>query len=122
DCTSNGGERGALQTRGLVGGDEAVVLAREPVLLELRVERGKGVLPTPDHQGPRQRRDAGDDERGAENTKAFSHRAWSTTTVVVPAIRRNSRFAAGKNGYLSCKSSRSGRKPMHQIGSKGGLK
>ena len=73
----------------MIAGNEAIVLAREPVLLELRIERGEGVLPPPDHQRPDERSDAADNERGAENTKNSSHPAPSTTEAGIPAKPRD---------------------------------
>src|SRR5439155_20260763 len=81
----NVGEPGALQARRLVAGNEMIVLGSEPVLLDLRVERCKGVLPAPDDDRPRHCSEAADDEDRAEKTKTSSHRATSTVTTVIPA-------------------------------------
>ena len=62
----------------MVAGDEVVVRAREPSLLELRVERRERVLPAPDDERPGNRRDAESDERGAENPTSPPHARRNT--------------------------------------------
>ena len=78
-----------------------LVAVREPVLLDVRVDRGERVLPLPDDDDPRQREHARDDQQHAEDAAGEPHYARRARAVSTSA---RTRLRNGPNGGRSSRS------------------
>ena len=61
-----------------------LVGVREPCLLEMRVERGEGILPLPHHHDPDQGEHPDRDERRAEDPRQPPHQPSSAVLMESP--------------------------------------